>query len=83
MTPEQADDGFVELDLPNGGRVLVCFRDEASANSEIEASVVLMMLAATGDEDDVRAALADYAEASGLTATMSADHGALKVIFGG
>jgi hypothetical protein len=82
MTPEQADEGFVELDLPDGGRVLVGFRDEVSTNSEVEASVVLMMLAATGNEDDVRAALADYADASGLTAVVSADSGGLTVIIG-
>lgn len=82
LTPEQADDGLVELDLPDGGRVLVCFSDEVATNSEIEASVVLMMLAATGNEDDVRAALADYAEASGLTATVTADAGAVTVVIG-
>lgn len=83
MTPEQADEGFVELNLPDGGRVLVCFRDEVAANSEVEASVVLMMLAATGNEDDVRVALADYAEASGLTATVSADRDVLTVFISG
>jgi hypothetical protein len=82
MTPEQADEGFVELDLPDGGRVLVCFRDEVAMNSEVEASVVLMMLAATGTEADVRAALADYAAASGLTATVSGDRDALTVVIG-
>lgn len=82
MTPEQADDGFVELDLPDGGRVLVCFGDEVSRNSDVEASVVLTMLAATGSEDDVRAALADYAEASGLTAEMSIVRGSLTVVIG-
>lgn len=82
MTPEQADDGVVELDLPDGGRVLVCFSDELASNSEIEANVVLMMLAATGNENDVREALSDYAQASGLTATVSADRGALTVVIG-
>ena len=82
MTPEQAAEGFVELGLPDGGRVLVCFGDEVASNSDVEASVVLMMLAATGSEDDVRAALADYAEASGLTAQVSIDRGALTVLIG-
>jgi hypothetical protein len=79
MTPEQAGDGFVELDLPDGGRVLVRFADEI-LSPDVEASVVLMMLAATGSEDDVRAAIADYAEASGLTARISADRGSLTVV---
>ena len=79
MTPQQADDEFMELDLPDGGRVLVCFGNEVSANPEIEAAVVRMMLAATGGEDEVRAALADYAEASGLTAVVSTDRGSLAV----
>ena len=82
MTPEQADEGFVEMDLPDGGRILVRFGDELASNSELEASVVLMMLAATGSEEDVRAALADYAEASGLTSRVSIDHGAVTVMIG-
>lgn len=79
MTPEQAGEGFVELDLPDGGRVLVRFADEVS-NPDIEASVVLMMLAATGSEAEVRAAIADYAESSGLTAWVSADRGSVTVV---
>jgi hypothetical protein len=46
---------------------------------DIEAAVVQMMLAATGSEDDVRSALADYAESSGLTAALSWDRGSLAV----
>jgi hypothetical protein len=79
MTPQQADDGFMELNLPDGGRVLVCFSDELQANPDIEAAVVQVMLAATGSEDDVRAALDDYAESSGLTAALSWDRGSLAV----
>ena len=79
MTPQQADDGFMELNLPDGGRVLVCFRDEVASNPDVEASVVQMMLAATGGEAEVRTALTDYAEASGLTAVLSRDGGALTV----
>lgn len=79
MTPQQAEDGYMELDLPDGGRVLVSFSEEVSANAEIEAAVVQMMLAATGDAADVRAALTDYAEASGLTAVVSVDHGSVAV----
>ncbi len=82
MTPAQADGGFVELDLPDGGCVLVCFGDAAAGNSEVEASVVLMMLGAAGDEAAVRAALADYAEASGLTTEVSTDRGAVTVMIG-
>ena len=79
MTPQQADAGFMELDLPDGGRVLVCFSEEVSSNPEIEAAVVQMMLAATGDAAEVRAALTDYAESSGLTAVISVDRGSLAV----
>jgi hypothetical protein len=82
MTPDQADGGFVELDLPDGGSVLVCFGNGLARHSDIEASVVLTMLTATGSEADVRAALADYAEASGLTATVSVDRGAVTVTIG-
>ena len=69
----------MELDLPDGGRVLVSFGEEVSANAEIEADVVRMMLAATGDAAEVRAALTDYAEASGLKAVVSVDHGSIAV----
>jgi hypothetical protein len=79
MTPQQADEGFMELNLPDGGRVLVCFSAELQANPDIEAAVVQMMLAATGSVDDVRSALADYAESSGLTAALSWDRGSLAV----
>ena len=82
MTPRQAAEGFIELDLPDGGRVLVWFGDEVASNPDIEASVVTMMLASTGDEDDVRAALADYAEASGLTAVITRDRNSLTVAIG-
>lgn len=82
MTPQQAAEGYIELDLPNGGRVLVWFGDEVSSNPDIEASVVRMMLASTGSEDDVRAALADYAEASGLTAVVTRERGLLAVAIG-
>jgi hypothetical protein len=79
MTPEQAEAGFVELHLPGGGRVLVCFRGEVAANPDVEAAVVQMMLAATGSEADVRSALADYAESSGLTAVRSRDHAYISI----
>lgn len=79
MTPEQAEAGFVQLDLPDGGRVLVCFRGEVAANPDIEAAVVQMMLAATGSEADVRAALEDYAESSGFTVVPSRDHAYISI----
>jgi hypothetical protein len=80
MTPRQADDGLLELVLPDGGRVLVRFGDEVSTNPDIEATVVRMMLAATGSEHEVRAALADYAEASGLRAVIALDRGSMTVV---
>jgi hypothetical protein len=82
MTPQQAANGFMELDLPDGGRVLVSFSDEVSSNPDIEASVVRMMLASTGGEDEVRAAIADYAEASGLTAVVIGERDSLTVAIG-
>jgi hypothetical protein len=79
MTPQQAEEGFMELDLPDGGRVLVCFGGELAANPDVEAAVIEMMLAATGGEDDVRAALADYAESSGFTAVPSRDRAVISI----
>jgi hypothetical protein len=82
MTPEQAQDGLMERVLPDGGQVLVAFGKEIASNPDVEASVVQMMMAATGNEDDVRAALADYAEASGLTASVSTHRGSLTIVIG-
>ncbi len=82
MTPDRANDGFVELNLADGGRVLVSFGEEVSSNPDLEAAVVTMMLAATGGEDDVRAALAGYAEASGLSAVLSRDGGVITMAIG-
>jgi hypothetical protein len=70
MTPREAEAGLVELTLPNGGRILVGFGAEVACNPDIEASVVQMMLDAFGTEDEVRLVLADYAEASGFTASV-------------
>jgi hypothetical protein len=75
MTPQQAEAGLVELVLPNGGHVLVDFAVEASINPALEASVVQLMLDATGNEEDVVAMVTDYAEASGFTAALSVDNG--------
>jgi len=82
MTPAQASGGFVELDLPDGGCVLVQFGDEAAGDSDVEAAVVLMMLQAAGGEADVRAALADYAVSSGLATAVTTDRGAVTVTIG-
>lgn len=82
MTPQQARDGLVELVLPDGGHVLVGFGKEASINPAVKASVVQIMLDATGDAQEVRAAVADYAQASGFTAHLRMDGRALVVMIG-
>lgn len=79
MTPQQAEAGLVELVLPDGGHVLVGFGEEALINPALEASVVQLMLDATGNEDEVVAAVADYAEASGFRADLTVDQGSLLV----
>jgi hypothetical protein len=80
MTPQEAQAGLVELTLPEGGRVLVGFGAEVASNPDIEASVVRMMLNAIGTEDEVRLALAEYAEASGLTALVSTEGTTMRVV---
>lgn len=82
MTPQQADAGCVELDLPDGGQVLVRFEDGAMGEPEVEASVVQAMLALQGTESEVRNALLDFAEASGLNAVVKRDHGGLTLEIG-
>jgi hypothetical protein len=56
--------------------------DDSATHADVEASVVRMMIAATGNVDDVRAALADHAEASGFSASVSINHGSLTVVIG-
>jgi hypothetical protein len=73
MTPQEAEAGLVELTLPSGGRVLVGFGAEVASNPDVEASVVRMMLAAIGTENEVRLALAHYAESSGLRTSVSTE----------
>ena len=68
--------------LPQGGHVLVAFRNNAFANPAVEASVVQLMLDATGGNDEVAAALADYAAASGFTLEVSEDRGSRMVTLG-
>jgi hypothetical protein len=80
MTPQEAEAGLVELTLPKGRRVLVRFGAEVASNPDVEASVVRMMLGAIGAEDEVRLALADYAEASGLTASVSTEGATTRVV---
>jgi len=63
MTPRQAIDGIVELGLPDGGRVLVSFGGEVSGDADLESGVLLAMLAAGDNEQDVCRAVTDHAEA--------------------
>ena len=68
MTPEEAERGCIEVMLPTGGCVQVGFGDDLSANPELEAAVVRMMLDAEGSDRDVCQAIVDYAGRSGLGA---------------
>jgi hypothetical protein len=72
----------MELMLPQGGQLLVAFRNDAFANPAVEASVVQLMLDATGGNDEVAAALADYAEASGFALEISENRGSRIVTLG-
>jgi hypothetical protein len=69
MTPQQAADGLIEVIPAEGGRVLVDFHDGAAGNPDVEADVIQVMLNVEGGEGDICAAVQEYAEASGLTAT--------------
>jgi hypothetical protein len=71
VTPEQASDGFVELILPEGGRVLVDIRNDVERTADLEADVVQLLFEADGSDDDVCSALRDLAHDSGLTAKYS------------
>jgi len=81
MTPRQAIDGIVELGLPDGGRVLVSFGGEVSGDADLESGVLLAMLAAGDNEQDVCRAVTDHAEAMGLRAVVSdAAHPVMVVV---
>ncbi len=82
MTPQQAADGLVELVFPGGSRVLVDFRNGAACDPLVEASVIRMMLDAEGADGDLRAAIDDYAAASGLTASYYLGEDTLIVAIG-
>jgi hypothetical protein len=69
MTPQQAADGLIEVIPAEGGRVLVDFHDGAAGDPEIEAAIIQVMMNVEGGEGDICAAVQEYAEASGLTAT--------------
>jgi hypothetical protein len=75
MTPAQADEGLLELGLPDGGCVLIAFVAEASGDPDLECSILQTMLAAGDTEADVRSALTAYAAEAGLPAVVStSDH---------
>lgn len=82
MTPQQAAEGLIELVRPEGGRVLVDFRDRAADDPEIEADVIRMMLDADEPGGDICAAVDDYVSASGLAATYYLGQEALIVTIG-
>jgi hypothetical protein len=73
MTPDQADDGVVELGLPDGGRVLVSFGAQVSGDPDVESGIVLALLDASDNEGDVCESLAERARSMGLRAVVSDD----------
>jgi hypothetical protein len=71
MTPRQAEEGILELGLPDGGRILLSFEEDVSGDVDLENGVLLAMLAAGDSEGDVCEAVANQAEAMGLRAVVS------------
>jgi hypothetical protein len=71
VTPQQADDGVVELGLPDGGCVQVSFGTEVSFDADLQNAVLQAMLRAGETEDEVCRALADIAATTGLRVLVS------------
>lgn len=71
MTPRQADDGVVELGLPDGGCVQVSFGTEVSFDPDLQNAVLQTMLRAGETEDEVCRALTEVAATTGLRVLVS------------
>jgi hypothetical protein len=71
VTPRQADDGVVELGLPDGGCVQVSFGTEVSFDADLQNAVLQTMLRGGDTEDEVCRALTDVAATTGLRVLVS------------
>ena len=65
------EDCPMEVDLPDGGRVIVAFDDSATRASEGGIAIAATMVSATGREGDLEDAIVEEAAAYGLATKSS------------
>ena len=71
MTPKQADDGVLELGLPNGGSVLFVIEGDVPDRPDVDAELIAAMLAANDEVHDVCRSVADAVAPRRLAARVS------------
>ena len=82
MTPKQADDGILELGLPNGGSVLFVIEGDVPDRPDVDAELIAAMLAANDEVDDVCRSVSDAVAPRGLAARVSAAREPTTVVIG-
>ncbi|HET9521040.1 MAG TPA: hypothetical protein VFO73_08350 [Candidatus Limnocylindrales bacterium] len=82
MTPKQADDGVLELGLPNGGSVLFVIEGDVPDRPEVDGELIAAMLAANGEVDDVCRSVSDAVASRGLAARVSTAREPTTVVVG-
>ena len=64
----------MEVDLPDGGRVIVAFADVETRDSEGAVALATTMIVASGHEGEMEEANVEEAASYGLTAAVSRSH---------
>jgi hypothetical protein len=82
MTPKQADDGVLELGLPNGGSVLFVIEGDVPDRPDVDAELITAMLAADDAVDDVCRSVSDAVAPRGLAARVSMAREPMTVVIG-
>ncbi len=74
------EDGPIELQLPDGGQILMTFEDDAARNGEDGVELVGALVRADGSERDIERAIRAEAGGLGLTCESSSEHPTVIVI---
>lgn len=82
MTPKQADDGILELGLPNGGSVLFLIEGDVPDRPDVDAELIAAMLAANDEVDDVCRSVSNAVAPRGLAARVSTAREPTTVVIG-
>jgi hypothetical protein len=82
MTPKQADDGVLELGLPNGGSVLFVIEGDVPDRPDVDGELIVAMLAANDEVDDVCRSVSDAIARRGLAARVSTAREPTTVVVG-